>query len=104
MFQEIFDAFSKRTDTATKKRHEVPPTRRTRVLMWVNELYRGTSGDLGLISYADYCPEFWQEIGRRIVYRTGDTQVTQTLGLQKWAGGGHAVRLHLSRRTVLRLS
>ena len=84
MFQRLFDVFSRRPETVAtaKKGHEVPSTTRTRVLMWVNELYRGGRGDLGIISNGDYSAEFWEEIGRRILYRTGDTQVAQTSGWQ----------------------
>jgi hypothetical protein len=95
MFQRLFDVFSRRPETvarAKKKGHEVPSTTRTRVFMWVNELYRGERGDLGIISNGDYSAEFWEEIARRILYRTGDTAVAQATG---WQDGPRGVMQYI---------
>ena len=88
MFQKLFDVFSARPEAATKKTHEIPPTTRTRVLIWVNELYRGARADSGILSAGDYSVEFWQEIARRVLYRTGDTRVAQT---SSWQSGPQGV-------------
>jgi hypothetical protein len=63
----------------------VPTTTRTRVLTWVNELYYGARADHA----GDYGADFWREILRRILYRTGDIAVAQPSGGQN----GPAVRV-----------
>ncbi|MDR3718735.1 MAG: hypothetical protein P4K98_08025 [Bryobacteraceae bacterium] len=77
MFQKIFDVFSARPEAATKQRHDVPQTTRTRVVMWVGELYRGSRTDLESPSGGDHTAEFWQEAARRVLFRTGDASLTQ---------------------------
>jgi hypothetical protein len=54
--------------------------------MWVNELYRGRT-DYGIMSAGDYGAEFWQEIARRVLYRTGDMRVAQTPSWQNGTQG-----------------
>ena len=88
MFQRLFDVFSARPEAAIKRAHEIPPTTRTRVLIWVNELYRGVRTDSGILSAGDYSAEFWQEIARRVLYRTGDAQVAQA---SSWQNGTQGV-------------
>src|SRR6266404_2778991 len=88
MFQKLFDVFSTRPEAATKKGHEIPRTTRTRILMWVNEIYRGSRADFGMVSIGDYTAEFWQEIARRVLFRTGDTQIAQA---SSWHDGPQGV-------------
>jgi hypothetical protein len=73
MFQQIFDVFSARPQVAAIKRHDVPQTTRTRVLLWVKELYQGSRTSFGA---GDYTSDFWKEIARRVLFRTGDTSIT----------------------------
>jgi hypothetical protein len=73
-FMRIFDVFSSRPDAVVKSTHDVPLTTRNRVLRWVMELYANRRSDpnyLGAVGRADLNPEFWNEITRRLLYRTG---------------------------------
>ena len=92
MFQRLFDVFSARPEAAAKKTHEIPRTTRTRVLMWVNEIYRGARPEFGVHPCEDYSAEFWQDIARRILYRTGDTRIAET---SSWHDGPRAVMEHV---------
>jgi hypothetical protein len=78
MFTRIFDVFSKRPEVATKKGHVVPETTRNRVLAWVIEIYSGSRPDFGVLTRENYSLEFWQEIERRIRFRTGKLLLSRT--------------------------
>lgn len=94
MFQRIFDVFSARPEAKSKERHTVPQTTRNRVLIWVNELYRGSrSAEFGILSNLDFTVEFWQEISRRVLYRTGGLGVTEETS---WSAGPRGVMKYVS--------
>lgn len=78
MFTRIFDVFSKRPEVATNKGHVVPETTRNRVLAWVIEIYSGSRPDFGVLTGENYSLEFWQEIERRIRFRTGKLVLSRT--------------------------
>jgi hypothetical protein len=67
----IFESFSSRPEASSKPDHEIPNTTRNRVLRWVAELYSNRRSDLGVIGKGDYNGEFWSEVERRILFRTG---------------------------------
>jgi hypothetical protein len=74
--QDLFRSFSRRTPEATKKAAaEIPVTTRTRILRWSGELYRGDRPS-NILGKGDYNFEFWQEIYRRLQYRTGKVLLT----------------------------
>jgi hypothetical protein len=75
IFQHIFDVFSKRPEVAVKPRHEVPESTRNRVLLWCRDLYSNSRRDMGSIGRGDYNREFWEEIHRRLLLRTGRLQL-----------------------------
>jgi len=74
----IFDVFSKRPEASAKPNHEVPPSTRNRVLLWCRELYSNSRSDFGSVGRGDYNSEFWQEIHRRLLLRTGRLQLSQS--------------------------
>jgi Domain of unknown function (DUF7014) len=74
-FMRIFDVFSARPEASLKPTHDVPTTTRNRVLRWTTELYSNRRSDHGVISRGDYNGEFWAEIERRILFRTGRGQL-----------------------------
>ncbi len=74
-FMRMFDVFSARPEASTKPTHDIPSTTRNRVLRWVVELYTNKRFDLGVIGRGDYNGEFWDEIHRRVLYRTGRGQL-----------------------------
>ena len=74
-FTKIFDVFSSRPEAASKPTHDVPTTTRVRVLRWVTELYSNRRSDLAVIGRGNYNDEFWSEIARRLLYRTGRGQL-----------------------------
>jgi hypothetical protein len=76
IFDGIFDSFSRRTpDAAAKASANIPPTTRVRITRWCVELYRGERPS-NIIGRGDHNAEFWQEIYRRLLYRTGKTTLT----------------------------
>lgn len=78
IFNDIFNGFSRRTPEAAKKASDdIPPTTRTRVTRWCVELYRGERLS-NIVGRGDHNTEFWQEIYRRLLYRTGKTTLTPT--------------------------
>lgn len=78
IFDDIFNSFSKRTPDATAKASEnIPATTRVRIARWCVELYRGERPS-NIIGRGDHNAEFWQEIYRRLLYRTGKTTLTPT--------------------------
>lgn len=77
-FKHVFDVFSKRPEAAAKARHEVPQTTRNRVLLWTQQLYSNSRSDFGSVGKGDYNAEFWQEIHRRLLFRTGRLQLFQS--------------------------
>ena len=86
IFKGIFDVFSKRPEAVTKPRHDIPQTTRNRVLMWCREIFGNSRPDSGVIpgpnglhmieraGGGDYSRELWQEIYRRLLFRTGRLQ------------------------------
>src|ERR1035437_9522414 len=78
MFNRMFDVFSKRPEVATKKGHVVPETTRNRVVMWAIEIYSCSRPDFGVLTRENYSTEFWQEIERRIRFRTGKFLLSRT--------------------------
>src|SRR5216683_7894697 len=68
--KRIFDVFSKRQASA-KPKHEVPQSTRNRAVRWCSELYGNTT-------MGNYNFEFWQEIHRRLLFRTGRVQLLQS--------------------------
>jgi hypothetical protein len=76
-FLEIFNVFSKRPEVAALPTHEVPASTRNRVLRWCTELFRGERPS-EILSRGDHNLEFWQEIYRRLLYRTGKLKLTPT--------------------------
>jgi hypothetical protein len=80
IFDGIFNSFSKRTPDAPAKAAEaIPPTTRVRVTRWCVELYRGERPS-NIVGRGDHNAEFWQEIYRRLLYRTGKITLTPTDG------------------------
>jgi hypothetical protein len=78
MFDDIFKSFSKRTPDAVAKASEsIPTTARVRITRWCVELYRGERPS-NIVGRGDHNAEFWQEIYRRLLYRTGKTTLTPT--------------------------
>jgi hypothetical protein len=78
MFDDIFKSFSKRTpDAAAKASESIPTTTRVRITRWCVELYRGEMPS-NIVGRGDHNAEFWQEIYRRLLYRTGKTTLTPT--------------------------
>jgi hypothetical protein len=78
MFDDIFKSFSKRIpDAAAKASESIPTTTRVRITRWCVELYRGERPS-NIVGRGDHNPEFWQEIYRRLLYRTGKTTLTPT--------------------------
>jgi AbiJ N-terminal domain 4 len=78
IFENIFDSFSRRTPNATAKTYEnIPPTTRVRITRWCVELYGGERPS-NIIGRGDHNSEFWLEIYRRLLYRTGKTTLTST--------------------------
>jgi len=73
LFQHIFDVFSKRPEATAKPRHEIPESTRNRVLLWCRDLYSNSRG--GFTGRGDYTGEFWQEVYRRLLLRTGRLQL-----------------------------
>ena len=67
----IFDVFSKRPEASKKPTHEVPDTTRNRVFYWCGELFSGKRPSEYILNGGDYIREFWEEIYRRLIYRTG---------------------------------
>jgi len=76
-FRDIFNVFSKRAEAATRSTHEVPASTRNRVLRWCTELFRGERPS-EIVGRGDHNLEFWQEIYRRLLYRTGKLKLTPT--------------------------
>ena len=68
--KRIFDVFSKRQASA-KLKHDVPQSTRNRVVIWCGELY-------GNSRMGNYNLEFWQEIHRRLLFRTGSLRLLQS--------------------------
>jgi hypothetical protein len=83
MFKHIFDVFSKRPEAASKPRHDVPQTTRNRVLLWCSEIFANSRTDSGVLSglggLHDYRAEFWHQIHRRLLYRSGGLQPSSSL-------------------------
>jgi hypothetical protein len=78
IFNDIFNSFSKRTpDAAAKASESIPTTTRVRITRWCVELYRGERPS-NIVGRGDHNAEFWQEIYRRLLYRTGKTTLTPT--------------------------
>jgi hypothetical protein len=78
MFDDIFKSFSKRIPDAVAKASEsIPTTTRVRITRWCVELYRGERPS-NIVGRGDHNAEFWQEIYRRLLYRTGKTTLTPT--------------------------
>src|SRR5271168_3067867 len=78
LFKNIFDSFSKRMPDASKKAsQDIPYTTRTRILRWCGELYRGERPS-EFVGRGDHNVEFWQEVYRRLQYRTGRIYITVT--------------------------
>jgi hypothetical protein len=88
IFKDIFDVFSKRPEAASKPRHDIPPTTRNRVLLWCQEIFSNSRPDSGVLPGpnglrmiargGDYRSEFWQEIHRRLLFRSGRLQLSQS--------------------------
>jgi hypothetical protein len=76
-FTRIFSVFSSRPEASAKPRHDIPSTTRVRVLRWAMELYGGRNSNSGLIARGDHNTQFWNEIARRLLYRTGVGQLTE---------------------------
>jgi hypothetical protein len=75
-FQNIFNSFSRRTPEGPKKAaQQIPLTTLTRILRWCGELYRGERPS-NLVGRGDHNIEFWQEVYRRLQYRTGKVNLT----------------------------
>lgn len=78
IFEGIFNSFSRRTPDAAKKASDnIPATARVRVTRWCMELYRGERPS-NIVGRGDHNAEFWQEMYRRLLYRTGKTTLTPT--------------------------
>jgi hypothetical protein len=90
IFKDIFDVFSTRPEAASKSRHDIPQTTRNRVLMWCQEIFSNSRPDSGVLpgpnglrmiaraGGGDYRGEFWQEIYRRLLLRSGRLQLSQS--------------------------
>jgi Domain of unknown function (DUF7014)/Abortive infection C-terminus len=77
-FKNIFSSFSRRTPEASRKAaQDIPATTRTRIMRWSGELYRGERPS-NIVGRGDYIMEFWQEVYRRLQYRTGKVHLTPT--------------------------
>jgi hypothetical protein len=75
--KNLFDTFSRRTPPPSGGSYpKVPQTTRIRVLRWCVELYRGERPS-EIIGRGDYNLQFWEEMQRRILYRTGRPSLTQ---------------------------
>src|ERR1700730_10626866 len=74
--KRIFDVFSKRPGASAKPKHDIPQTTRNRVVIWCGELYSNSRSELP--STGNYNPEFWQEIYRRLLFRTGSLRLSQS--------------------------
>jgi hypothetical protein len=74
-FPRIFDIFSTRPEASTMPKHEVPVSTRNRILLWCGELFGG-SRPSEIIGRGDHNAEFWQEVHRRLLYRTGRLTLT----------------------------
>src|SRR2546427_10759908 len=72
-----FDVFSKRTEASKMPTHEVTDSTRNRVLRWCGELFSG-SRPSEIIGRGDHNAEFWQEVHRRLLYRTGRLKLSAT--------------------------
>lgn len=68
-------SFSRRPEASKMPTHEVPVTTRNRVLRWCGELFGG-SRPSEIIGKGDHNAEFWQEVHRRLLYRTGRLTLT----------------------------
>jgi hypothetical protein len=73
--KSIFAAFSKSPEAA-KATHEIPETTRSRILLWVRQLYSNSRTDLATMGRGDCTGEFWHEIRERILMRTGQLQLS----------------------------
>src|SRR5438309_4790197 len=68
----IYPARSTASQTPT---HHIPPQTRNHNLHKVIYLYSSQRSDQGVIGRGDYNGDFWNEINRRILYRTGGGQL-----------------------------
>jgi hypothetical protein len=79
-FTRIFDAFSNRPEASAKPTHEIPQSTRNRVLIWCRELYSNSRSDFGSVGRGDYNSQFWEEIYRRLLIRTGRLRLYDATG------------------------
>ncbi|MGA2146712.1 MAG: hypothetical protein ABSH49_17315 [Bryobacteraceae bacterium] len=71
----IFDVFSRRPEAPKTATHEIPESTRNRVLLWCRELFSGERPS-EIIGRGDHNAEFWQEMYRRLLVRTGRLKLT----------------------------
>ena len=76
-FMRMFNVFSNRPEARKKLKHEIPQTTRNRILLWCRELCMNSRSDLGIIGRGDYNTEFWLEIHRRLLFRSGRLQLSE---------------------------
>ncbi len=91
--KQILDVFSKRPEASIKPQHTVPPSTRNRVLLWCRELYSNSRSDFESVGRGDYNDEFWQEIHKRLLLRSGRLQLFQS---QQVSGFAEAIRYVLT--------
>jgi Domain of unknown function (DUF7014) len=75
----IFDVFSKRPEASKIPAHNIPESTRNRVLLWCRELFSGQRPS-EIIGRGDHNAEFWEEIHRRLLIRTGRLQLAPSGG------------------------
>jgi hypothetical protein len=73
IFEQIFDVFSARPEAASKPKHPVAESTRTRILMWCQEVF---GNKRAYYSSGDYSEQFWNEIHRFLRFRIGQMQLS----------------------------
>jgi hypothetical protein len=73
IFSGIFDVFSRRAESFTGSRHNIPETFRHRVFLWCNEVFSNSRSAYGKYNHTS---TFWEEIHRFLQYRHGRVQLS----------------------------
>jgi len=75
IFSRIFDVFSRRAESSSDSRYDIPATFRNRVLLWCNEVFSNSRSAYGKY---DHTSTFWEEIHRFLQYRHGLIQLSSS--------------------------